>query len=101
GLLIVSLEDELGGLDDRAKIDARLAKLTLEDLEAIYPRAAQLAKTDAAFRDRARKATAALQNGAEPHRSIWRVMRDVSRTAQKRDFHTLGVDFDLLLGESD
>ena len=101
GLMIVSLEDELGGLADRAKIDARLKTLTLEDLETIYPRAAALAKTDTAFRDRARKATAQLQAGAEPHRSIWEAMRDVSRAAQKRDFHALGVDFDLWLGESD
>ncbi len=101
GLLIVALEDELGGLDDAKKVEARLAKLTLDDLEAIYPRAAAKAKDDAAFRDRARKTTAALQSGAEPHRTIWRAMRDVSCAAQKRDFHALGVDFDLWLGESD
>ncbi|MGH6949656.1 MAG: arginine--tRNA ligase, partial [Vitreimonas sp.] len=42
-----------------------------------------------------------LQSGAEPHRTIWRAMHDVSMAAQKRDFHALGVDFDLWLGESD
>ena len=101
GLVICALEDELGGFGDAAKIDARLKTLTLEHLEAAYPTAAAKAREDVAFRDRARKATAALQNGAEPHRTIWRAMRDVSMAAQKRDFHALGVDFDLWLGESD
>jgi arginyl-tRNA synthetase len=101
GLMIIALEDELGGFADAAKLKARLDLLTLDDLEVNYPKAAAKAKEDVAFRDRARKATAELQSGAEPHRSIWVVMRDVSRAAQKRDFHALGVDFDLWLGESD
>ncbi|MEZ5996529.1 MAG: arginine--tRNA ligase [Hyphomonadaceae bacterium] len=101
GLMIVSIEDELGGLSDASKLDARLKSLTLDYLEAAYPAAAAKAREDAGFRDRARKATAALQAGAEPHRTIWKAMHDVSMAAQKRDFHALGVDFDLWLGESD
>jgi arginyl-tRNA synthetase len=101
GLVITALEDELGGLGDAGKVAARLGALTLEQLEAMYPAAAQRVKADRVFRDRARKATAALQSGAEPHRTIWRAMRDVSMAAQKRDFASLGVDFDLWLGESD
>jgi arginyl-tRNA synthetase len=101
GLMIVAIEEELGGLEDAAKLDARLKGLTLDDLEAAYPTAAARAREDAAFRDRARKATAALQNGAEPHRAIWQAMHDVSMAAQMRDFASLGVDFDLWLGESD
>ncbi len=100
GLLIVTLEDELGGLDP-AKVDARLATVTLDYLESVYPAAAAKAKEDVSFRDRARKATAALQSGAEPHRTIWKRMREVSMAAQKRDFASLGVDFDLWLGEAD
>lgn len=101
GLMIIALEDELGGFSDAAKLDARLKALTLDDLERDYPAAAAKAKTDIAFRDRARKATAELQSGAEPHRTIWAAMRDVSRASQRVDFHALGVDFDLWLGESD
>src|SRR5689334_5338037 len=101
GLVITALEDELGGFSDKDKIAARLATLTLDQLETIYPAAAQRIKTDTAFLNRARKATAALQEGAEPHRTIWKAMHDVSMAAQKRDFHALGVDFDLWLGESD
>ncbi len=101
GLVICALEDEIGGLGDEAKVTERLASLTLEQLETMYPAAAQRVKSDAPFRDRARKATASLQSGAEPHRTIWKSMRDVSMAAQKRDFASLGVDFDLWLGESD
>lgn len=102
GLVITALEDELGGFEDRAKLDARLKTLTLEQLEAIYPAyAAKVKDGDIAVRDRARKATAALQGGSELHRTIWKAMHDVSMAAQKRDFHALGVDFDLWLGESD
>ena len=101
GLVITALEDELGGFSDDAKISARLKTLTLDQLEAAYPAAAARAKTDEVFRNRARKATAALQAGAEPHRTIWRAMHDVSMAAQKRDFESLGVDFDLWHGESD
>jgi arginyl-tRNA synthetase len=102
GLVITALEDELGGFDDRAKLDARLKTLTLEQLEAIYPTyAAKVKDGDTDVRDRARKATAALQGGSELHRIIWKAMHDVSMAAQKRDFAALGVDFDLWLGESD
>src|SRR5262245_8891160 len=41
GLLIVSLEDELGGLEDRARLGAWLEALTLDQLEIMYPAAAQ------------------------------------------------------------
>src|SRR5690606_753076 len=100
GLVITALEDELGGFDTD-KLAGTLDALTLDYLERVYPEAAAKAREDAAFRDRARKATAALQAGAEPHRTIWKAMHDVSMAAQKRDFAALGVDFDLWLGESD
>jgi len=101
GLLIVALEDDLGGLDDAARVDARLAQLTLEDLDRMYPTAAARAKTDDAFRDRARKATLALQSGDPGHIRIWRTMHDVSMVSLKRGFDALGVSFDLWNGESD
>jgi arginyl-tRNA synthetase len=102
GLVITALEDELGGFEDRAKLDARLKTLTLEQLEAIYPAyAAKVKDGDVDVRDRARKATAALQGGSALHREIWRAMHDVSMAAQKRDFASLDVNFDLWLGESD
>ena len=107
GLMIVALEDKfgarLGTPEGAAWTLARklIDDLTLEFLEAEYPAAAAKAKVDAEFRDRARRATAKLQQGDEDHLRVWKLMRDVSRAAQKRDFHALGVDFDLWLGESD
>jgi arginyl-tRNA synthetase len=101
GLLIVALSDELGGLEDAAKVDARLADLTLADLDRMYPAAAGRAKEDLAFRDRARKATLALQSGDAAARKIWRSMHDVSMVALKREFDALGINFDLWNGESD
>ena len=101
GLLITGLEDELGGLGDAIRTDERLRKLTLEDLDQMYPTAAARAKHEDAFRDRARKATLALQSGEALHRKIWRTMRDVSMVALKREFDALGISFDLWNGESD
>ena len=99
GLLITALEDDAGG--DSAAMDQRLRELTLEDLETIYPAAAARAKADEAFRNRARRATALLQEGEPAHRKTWRAMHDLSMAALKREFSALGVEFDLWNGESD
>ncbi len=101
GLLITALEDEVGGLGNSAAVDQRLRELTLEDLEAIYPAASARAKEDEAFRNRARRATAVLQEGEPAHRRIWKAMHDLSMAALKREFSSLGVEFDLWNGESD
>jgi arginyl-tRNA synthetase len=100
GLLIVALEDRVGSLEGPS-LTAVLDGLTLEDLEASYPPAAARAKTDEPFRDRARKATAALQAGDETCRKIWQRMRAVSMTALQRDYAALDVAFDLWNGEAD
>lgn len=108
GLLIVALGDEA---KDRPGADAFMAEgdgpfpadspVTLEDLERLYPAAAAQAKTDIAFRDRARKATAALQGGRPGYRALWKHMHDVSMAALQREFAALSVTFDLWNGESD
>ncbi|RZJ32121.1 MAG: arginine--tRNA ligase [Brevundimonas sp.] len=104
GLLIVASGDE-------GKVDAFLVEgdgpfpadspVTLEDLERLYPQAAAKAKEDPAFRDRARKATAELQNGRAGYRALWAHFVAVSRTALEREFGALSVTFDLWNGESD
>jgi arginyl-tRNA synthetase len=91
GLLIVAVQDE--GVDPGA--------LTLEDLERLYPQAAAQAKSDTDYRDRARRATAELQNGREDYRALWRRFVEVSRTALEREFAALDITFDLWKGESD
>ena len=112
GLLITAVSDEnkdvadvvtfvdKGG--DIATADRALAGLvTLDMLERLYPAAAAQAKGDGDYRDRARAATSALQSGKASYRALWRAFVAVSRVALEREFHALGVDFDLWKGESD
>ena len=104
GLLIVALGDERPGLpflDEGEGPFPEQSPVTLEDLERLYPIAAAQAKTEPAYRDRARRATAELQAGRAGYRALWRHFVVVSRTALEREFHALGVDFDLWNGESD
>ena len=112
GLLIVALGDERGlwsevqeetgaFIDGPDAVAAKLQDLSLDDLEAAYPAAAARAKEDAAFRDRARRATARLQAGGEGFRAVWARFVQVSRTALVREFSALDVQFDLWKGESD
>ncbi|MGI9170209.1 MAG: arginine--tRNA ligase [Caulobacteraceae bacterium] len=87
---------------DRAAIESDLSsRIGLDDLDRLYPAAAARAKSDGAYRDRARRATAELQAGRFAHRLIWRHFAEVTRRALERDFHALGIDFDLWRGESD
>ncbi len=87
---------------DVAALNAELdVRISLADLDRIYPAASLRQKEDAAFKERARKATAELQNGRYGYRVLWRHFVKVSRVALEREFHALGVDFDLWKGESD
>ena len=74
--------------------------VTIDDLEALYPRAAQRAKDDPAFREAARLATTELQAGRPGYRALWRHFIDVSVTTLRREFQRLGVEFDRWDGES-
>ena len=87
--------------DERAAETLFSNHIGLDDLDRLYPAAAARAKTDTDYRDRARRATAELQAGRFGHRLIWRHFADVTRVALERDFHALGIDFDLWRGESD
>lgn len=118
GLLIVASMDEdpfvrtlmerltdapgsVSAADERRVLDELSTRIDLAMLDRLYPEAAAKAKTDADYRDRARKATAELQAGRYGYRLLWRHFVDVSRVALQREFHALGVDFDLWKGESD
>ncbi len=110
GLLIATLQEtpEVAaileavdkGADGEGAQEALAQHIDLPLLERIYPQAAQRAKDDAAFRDLARKATAELQAGRAAYRTIWRVFVAVTQPTLAREFHALGVDFDLWNGES-
>jgi arginyl-tRNA synthetase len=106
GLLIVAASDEnphwkaiAEGTDSEADA-AALDDLNLEVLDRLYPLAAARAKEDVAYRDRARRSTAELQAGKPGHMALWRRFTEVSQVALARDFHALGIDFDLWKGES-
>jgi arginyl-tRNA synthetase len=107
GLLIVAAGDEnpaWQAVVEQSAPDqdaAALSSLDLEVLDRLYPLAAARAKADADYRDRARRATAVLQAGDPGSLRLWRRFVEVSRTALEREFHALGVDFDLWKGESD
>ncbi|MGH6908604.1 MAG: arginine--tRNA ligase [Phenylobacterium sp.] len=83
--------------DDLSVFDA----VTLADLDRLYPEAAAKGKSDTDYRDRARKITAGLQDRQAGYYALWQRFRDVTQVALERDFHALGVDFDLWKGESD
>ncbi|HLZ73866.1 arginine--tRNA ligase [Phenylobacterium sp.] len=80
---------------------AAFETVSLADLDRLYPEAAAKGKADTDYRDRARKITAALQDRQAGYHALWRRFRDVTQVALTRDFHALGVDFDLWKGESD
>lgn len=112
GLLIGAVMDEdaeIKGLveqlnaggDPDGEIPGPFQKITLADLDRLYPLAAAKGKEEPAYRDRARKLTADLQNHAAGCYLLWRRFRDVTQVALERDFHALGVDFDWWKGESD
>jgi arginyl-tRNA synthetase len=75
--------------------------VTLADLDRLYPAAAARNKTDEAYRGRARRLTAELQARKPGYHLLWRHFHRVTQAALARDFHALGVDFDLWKGESD
>jgi arginyl-tRNA synthetase len=108
GLLIVACGDEdpaIAALIESETPDpadeALLDRISLDDLDRLYPAAASRAKTDPDYRDRARRATAELQAGRPGYRLLWEHFARVTKAALERDFHALGIDFDLWRGESD
>jgi arginyl-tRNA synthetase len=86
---------------EAAAFEGLSQRISLADLDRMYPEAAALGKTDEAYRNRARRLTAALQSRRPGCLLLWRHFARVTQVALARDFHALGVDFDLWKGESD
>ena len=104
GLLITALAEQDPAspfMADGAGPFPAESPVSLEDLERLYPAAAARAKSEPEFRERARRATAELQAGRPGYRALWAHFVAVSRGALQREFHALGVEFDLWKGESD
>ena len=74
--------------------------VTMEDLEVLYPAASTACKADPARLDLARKATYDLQNGRPGYMALWRHFFTVSEKGLKREYASLGVEFDLWNGEA-
>lgn len=104
GLLIAAIEEQSPGLpyfDPEVASYPAESPVTLADLQGIYPEAAERARVDEDFSERARAATVRLQGGDRGYRALWKHMKSVSESSQKEDFGDLGVGFDLWYGESD
>jgi len=105
GLLITALSDEKPTLsyfqDGDQSPYPEVSPVTLSDLERLYPLASGRAKEDTDYRDRARRATKALQGGHQGYLALWRHFVAVSREALIKDYGDLGVNFDWWYGESD
>jgi len=91
----------VGPEDEAAAFALFDEKVSLADLDRLYPMAAARGKSEPEYRDRARKLTAELQARKPGYFLLWRHFAKVTRVALERDFHALGVDFDLWKGESD
>lgn len=88
-------------------------EFTLSDLEEIYPAASKRSKetvsedskelTEAAkeFKQRALKATAALQGGDPDCIAVWQRIMELSKADLKKNYDNLDVHFELWKGESD
>ena len=104
GLLIAAIQEtspDLPFFDTSLTSYPDESPVTLEDLQRIYPDASSRAREDKEFAQIARQATVRLQGGDPGYRSLWRHMKTVSETSQRKDFGALGVEFDLWYGESD
>ena len=104
GLLIAAIKEaspDLPFFDTSLTSYPDESPVTLEDLQRIYPDASSKAREDKEFAQIARQATVRLQGGDPGYRSLWRHMKTVSETSQRKDFGALGIEFDLWYGESD
>lgn len=104
GLLLAAIQErspDLPYFDETAGDYPNESPVTLEDLQEIYPKAAERAREDEEFSDRARVATVKLQGGDPGLTALWKHMKTVSEASQRQDFAALGVNFDLWYGESD
>jgi len=74
--------------------------VTLDDLSDMYPTITKRCADDPEVAERARRATFDLQNGREEYLALWKHFHDVSVAEQRKDFGSLGVEFDVWYGES-
>ena len=104
GMLLVAVEESQPDLPyfdpDFSGDYPESSPVTLADLQELYPTMAARAREDAELSERIARATYELQRGRPGYRALWQHFVTVSQTSQRRDFHDLGVEFDLWYGES-
>ncbi|PCI00821.1 MAG: arginine--tRNA ligase [Alphaproteobacteria bacterium] len=81
--------------------DTKNPPFSSTELNGLYPQAAKHYKEDKNFAQKARQATAQLQDGDEGYKALWQHFLTLSIESIKADFSMLDVDFDIWLGESD
>ena len=75
--------------------------VSITDLQTLYPQATARCQADPQAMAEALAATVQLQQGRSGYRALWQHFVAVSVAELKADFDSLGVKFDLWLGESD
>ncbi len=74
---------------------------TVSELEEIYPFASGYSKEHEDYREDARRAILELQNGRRGYYALWEHIMTVSMMDLKKNYESLGVNFDLWKKESD
>lgn len=74
--------------------------VTMEDLERLYPEGSKRFKEDPQFKSEVLRATDELQKGSRNYRALWQHFVDTTFRELNRDYASLGVKFDVWLGES-
>ena len=103
GMLIIEIarrNPELPFFDPAYEGEYPGIDITLDDLEAMYPLVSARCADDPQEAEQARIATFELQQGRPGYRDLWQQLHDISMAAHRRDFASLGVEFDLWYGES-
>ncbi|MBI1363944.1 MAG: arginine--tRNA ligase [Proteobacteria bacterium] len=105
GMLIAQLQQEHPDLPYFSTVPQNAypdePPMDIEELGALYRRAAARFKTEPDMQDAARQATFELQQGRPGYMALWKHFKDVSVTAVKRNYDRMGIHFELWLGESD
>lgn len=77
-----------------------LERSPVEELERIYVKSYERFRSDEEWKRRARLELVKLQRGDEENMALWRRFVDLSMTEFERIYRRLGVEFDLVRGES-
>jgi len=104
GQLIAAIEDKFPELEYFKENSAgpfpSESPVSIKDLETLYPEASARCKTDEEFAEKARQATVKLQEKHPGYNALWQHFRDISVESLHKSYSSLGVEFELWLGEA-